>query len=312
MININKVELVTKDKATFLTHKGTMHADEVFATAFLSFLFEIKLARVNEITKEDKEKDIIIYDIGYGKFDHHQPDARVRDNGLKYASFGLLFDYYGKELLEQLEVEDIDTVKKAIEQDFIIGIDAIDNGIFPTIDAPYKIKTTVDLIKLFNPSYKSNQDENEQFLKAVSVAQTILSLEIERIIGKEKAKVKVLEEINKQNGPILVLDEYLPYEEVLLNTPKAKEILFVIFPSNRGGYAINTVPIDVTNRIDRLSFPLEWAGKSGVELEKETGIIGSKFCHTNRFLVTAKDKETALSLAILAIEKSNNHEKYSL
>ena len=312
MININKVELVTKDKATFLTHKGTMHADEVFATAFLSFLFEIKLARVNEITKEDKEKDIIIYDIGYGKFDHHQPDARVRDNGLKYASFGLLFDYYGKELLEQLEVEDIDTVKKAIEQDFIIGIDAIDNGIFPTIHAPYKIKTTVDLIKLFNPSYKSNQDENEQFLKAVSVAQTILSLEIERIIGKEKAKVKVLEEINKQNGPILVLDEYLPYEEVLLNTPKAKEILFVIFPSNRGGYAINTVPMDVTNRIDRLSFPLEWAGKSGIELEKETGIIGSKFCHTNRFLVTAKDKETALSLAILAIEKSNNNEKYSL
>ena len=294
MININKVELVTKDKATFLTHKGTMHADEVFATAFLSFLFEIKLARVNEITKEDKEKDIIIYDIGYGKFDHHQPDARVRDNGLKYASFGLLFDYYGKELLEQLEVEDIDTVKKAIEQDFIIGIDAIDNGIFPTIDAPYKIKTTVDLIKLFNPSYKSNQDENEQFLKACSVAQTIL------------------EEINKQNGHILVLDEYLPYEEVLLNTPKAKEILFVIFPSNRGGYAINTVPMDVTNRIDRLSFPLEWAGKSGIELEKETGIIGSKFCHTNRFLVTAKDKETALSLAILAIKKSNNNEKYSL
>ena len=46
MINFKKIEIVAKDKATFLTHCGTMHADEVFATAFLSFLFDIKLARV--------------------------------------------------------------------------------------------------------------------------------------------------------------------------------------------------------------------------------------------------------------------------
>ena len=282
MINFNKVELTEKDKATFLTHRGTMHADEVFSTAFLSFLFNVKLARVGEITKEDRERDVIIYDIGYGKFDHHQEDAKVRENGIKYASFGLLFDYYAKDLLESLGVEDIDTVKKA----FIIGIDAIDNGVFPSIDAPYKVKTTSDLIKLFNPSYKSGQDENEQFLKAVDVARIILSLEIERIIGKEKAKVKVLEEIKKQTGPILSFDEYLP--------------------SNRGGYAINTVPTDITNRTDRLLFPKEWAGKSGIELEKETGITGSLFCHVNRFLTTAKDKDTAYKLALLAIEKSDN------
>lgn len=269
-------------------------------------MFNVKLARVGEITKEDRERDVIIYDIGYGKFDHHQEDAKVRENGIKYASFGLLFDYYAKDLLESLGVEDVDTVKKAIEQDFIIGIDAIDNGVFPSIDAPYKVKTTSDLIKLFNPSYKSGQDENEQFLKAVDVARIILSLEIERIIGKEKAKVKVLEEIKKQTGPILVFDEYLPYEEVLLNTSEAKDILFVMFPSNRGGYAINTVPTDITNRTDRLLFPKEWAGKSGIELEKETGIAGSLFCHVNRFLTTAKDKDTAYKLALLAIEKSDN------
>ena len=40
MINFNKVELTEKDKATFLTHRGTMHADEVFSTAFLSFLLK--------------------------------------------------------------------------------------------------------------------------------------------------------------------------------------------------------------------------------------------------------------------------------
>ena len=306
MINFKKIEIVEKDKATFLTHCGTMHADEVFATAFLSFLFDVKLARVKEITDEDRKRDVIIYDIGYGKFDHHQEDGRVRENGIKYAAFGLLFDYYGKQFLEGLGVEDVDTVKKAIEQDFIIGLDAIDNGVFPSIDAPYKVKTTSDLIKLFNPSYKSGQEENEQFLKAVSLAQVILSLEIERIIGKEKAKAKVIEEINKQTGPILILDEYMPYEEVLLQQENAKDILFVMFPSNRGGYAVNTVPQDLTHKEDRLLFPKTWAGKTGIELVKETGVEGSNFCHVNRFLVTAKDKDSAYKLANLAIEIDKN------
>lgn len=306
MINFKKIEIVAKDKATFLTHCGTMHADEVFATAFLSFLFDIKLARVKEITAEDRKRDVIIYDIGYGKFDHHQEDGRVRENGIKYAAFGLLFDYYGKEFLEGLGVEKVDIVKKAIEQDFIIGLDAIDNGVFPSIDAPYKVKTTSDLIKLFNPSYRSGQDENEQFLKAVSLAQMILSLEIERIIGKEKAKIKVIEEINRQVGPILILDEYMPYEEVLLQQENAKDILFVMFPSNRGGYAINTVPQDLTHKEDRLLFPKSWAGKTGIELVKETGVEGSNFCHINRFLVTAKDKDSAYKLANLAIEIDKN------
>lgn len=306
MINFKKIEIVAKDKATFLTHCGTMHADEVFATAFLSFLFDIKLARVKEITAEDRKRDVIIYDIGYGKFDHHQEDGRIRENGIKYAAFGLLFDYYGKEFLEGLGVEKVDIVKKAIEQDFIIGLDAIDNGVFPSIDAPYKVKTTSDLIKLFNPSYRSGQDENEQFLKAVSLAQMILSLEIERIIGKEKAKIKVIEEINRQVGPILILDEYMPYEEVLLQQENAKDILFVMFPSNRGGYAINTVPQDLTHKEDRLLFPKSWAGKTGIELVKETGVEGSNFCHINRFLVTAKDKDSAYKLANLAIEIDKN------
>lgn len=306
MINFKKIEIVAKDKATFLTHCGTMHADEVFATAFLSFLFDIKLARVKEITAEDRKRDVIIYDIGYGKFDHHQEDGRVRENGIKYAAFGLLFDYYGKEFLEGLGVEKVDTVKKAIEQDFIIGLDAIDNGVFPSIDAPYKVKTTSDLIKLFNPSYRSGQDENEQFLKAVSLAQMILSLEMERIIGKEKAKIKVIEEINRQVGPILILDEYMPYEEVLMQQENAKDILFVMFPSNRGGYAINTVPQDLTHKEDRLLFPKSWAGKTGIELVKETGVEGSNFCHINRFLVTAKDKDSAYKLANLAIEIDKN------
>ena len=56
-------------EADGITHNGTMHADEVFATAFLSLLFDnFKVARVSEIPK-DISTNAIIYDIGKEKFD---------------------------------------------------------------------------------------------------------------------------------------------------------------------------------------------------------------------------------------------------
>ena len=68
--------------ANCITHSGTMHADEIFATAFLELYKDnIKLFRTNNPTGNDKA---IIYDIGKGKFDHcGQPPLRCdfRVNG---------------------------------------------------------------------------------------------------------------------------------------------------------------------------------------------------------------------------------------
>ena len=62
-------------EATCVTHSGTMHADEVFATAFLDlYLKDIKVCRTLNINEIENE-NVIIYDIGRGKFDHHQLDA---------------------------------------------------------------------------------------------------------------------------------------------------------------------------------------------------------------------------------------------
>ena len=88
-------------EANGITHNGTMHADEVFSTAFLSLYFgNFKVARVSEVP-ENISSNTIVYDIGKGKFDHHQSDARIRDNGIKYSSLGLLFEEYGINYLKK-------------------------------------------------------------------------------------------------------------------------------------------------------------------------------------------------------------------
>ena len=98
------------NEANGITHNGTMHDDEVFATAFLSLYFgDFKVARVSEVTK-DISTNAIVYDIGKGKFDHHQNDARIRDNGIKYSSFGLLFEEYGIKYLKKLKIKNVKEV----------------------------------------------------------------------------------------------------------------------------------------------------------------------------------------------------------
>lgn len=289
------MKLVTQIKeATAITHSGTMHADEVFATAFLNdYLDDIKVIRVPYVEEDKVPTNALVYDIGRGKFDHHQEDAQVRENGIKYSSFGLLFKEYGKEYLKKKNITNIEEVFTTFDKELIEAIDAIDNGIFPEITAPYKVKTISDVIKVFNPSYGCSQDENTQFLKAVAFASTIIEETLYGIIGKVKAKEIVLEKIKNCTTPVLELEEYLPYEETVLKNPEGEQLLFVLYPSNRGGYGIKTIKNSAEDKTDRMSFPEEWAGLEGEELERKTGIKGTYFCHMNRFLLTCDSKETA-------------------
>ena len=82
---------ITKNinEANMITHAGTFHADDVFATAFLIKIIENPIiCRINNFNDGIKT-DAIVYDIGGGKFDHHQIDAERRyDNDIKYSSIG--------------------------------------------------------------------------------------------------------------------------------------------------------------------------------------------------------------------------------
>ena len=87
--------------------------------------------------------------------------------------------------------------------------------------------------------------------------------------------------------------------------PKANDILFVITPSNRGGYNIHTIPRDKTTHETRLDFPKEWGGLMDKELQEITGVETARFCHKELFLATAGTREDAYKMANLAINNKN-------
>ena len=292
-------------KAKYITHSGTMHADEVFATAFLNlYRGDIDLFRTPEVNPSDFP-DATVYDIGRGEFDHHQEGRKVRDNGIPYCSLGLLWQSFGHDFLEKRNIPYIDEVFTDLDKDFIEGIDAIDNGIFPKVEANFKIRNLCDVIRLFNPSFDSDEEENTQFLKAVDVAGKIFEEEILSIISRVKAR-KILEEKieDAKEKHYLLLDRFMPYEESIYTLDLEKKIYFVIFPSNRGGYAAKTLNNSSDDHIARIPFPEEWAGH-GEELSEITNIPGATFCHLGRFIVSARTKEAIIKLVEIAISKSD-------
>jgi uncharacterized UPF0160 family protein len=120
---------IFKKRKICVTHNGTFHADDLFATATLSILNKgnIKIIRTRDpkiIAKGD-----YVYDVGgendasKNHFDHHQRGgAGVRPNGIPYASFGLVWKAYGEQICGSKEIAD------RIENKIVQPIDATDEG----------------------------------------------------------------------------------------------------------------------------------------------------------------------------------------
>ena len=282
------------EEANCITHSGTFHADDVFASAFLEmYLGDIKVYRTNSVPS-DISSNVLVYDVGRGKFDHHQTDALRRDNNIPYCAFGLLWREFGVDFLRKRGILLPERVFEMMDKDLVEGIDADDNGIFPQIIVNYKVKMVPGIIKSFNPSFQTNQTESEQFEKACALAKMILEEEIYYIQGKALAEEQILDLLDDidEGSKYLILPVFLPYEETILAEEKANSILFVAYPSNRGGYAIKTVPKSLEDKSNRMDFPEEWAGLEGEELQRVSGIDGLTFCHNTRFLVSCRDLDT--------------------
>ena len=80
----NLLNKIHQQNATAFTHSGKFHADDVFSAALLLYLNpEITITRGNRVPEDF---DGIVFDIGRGRYDHHQKDSRVRENGIAYAA----------------------------------------------------------------------------------------------------------------------------------------------------------------------------------------------------------------------------------
>ncbi len=178
--------------------------------------------------------DGIVYDVGYGMFDIIRspgvPRKRCALRGLRPAVAGA-----GPRPCGERQA-------RLIDENFIQPLDLNDNT--------GEQNSLCDAIGFFNPVWDSKEDQDTCFFKAVAVAKQILENQIASANAVNRADEKVQQAYQNSRDGIVVLPCYLPWKNGLYKT----DALFVIYPSQRGGWSAQCVTDHKTKR-PKLPFP---------------------------------------------------------
>ncbi|MHB8658735.1 MAG: MYG1 family protein [Solirubrobacteraceae bacterium] len=287
------------------THDGAFHADEVFAVAALGLLGDpIEVVRTRErnaVVQAELRVDVGFHDdAATGDFDHHQRGFdRTRANGVRYASFGLVWREFGVRVCDGDQ-----DVADAVDHTLVQPVDANDTGQQLTrslIDGVRPI-TVNAIIGGFNARWDevlSPDEERERFDAAVALARGIIVREIGSAASGHRSERIVRAAIAAAEDPRLVeLPINVPWKQVLV--PEAADALFVIYPK-RQGFGLEAVPRELGSFENRRDLPAAWGGLEGGELVTATGVEEALFCHANRFLAIARSRAGIKRLAQLAL-----------
>lgn len=312
------------------THDGQFDTDDVAAVATLRLAgysernFRIRRTRNSQVIAESEFViDVgLVYDHSLRRYDHHQKGgAGTRENGVPYASFGLVWKHYGvmaivnvleyylpKQIRSQINFDVLlNKVFLLVDANLVQGVDARDCGVKTHIGingaSPYTIS---DAISAWNvPWYMSELDkrDNGLFSGAVVRFQEVLSNEIKSQTGNALAEhnARIMIENQKENK-ILILDQFVPWSNyVAEHCPRA---LYVIFPDQSGSFRVQAVPVGVGKESFELKAPLpeNWRGKSPQELIGLTSCEDVTFVHNAGFIMGCKTLDGAKHCAELAVQ----------
>ena len=264
-----------------MTHAGRFHTDDVFSAALLKIINpQINIVRSNAVPEGYQG---LVFDLGDGAYDHHGERASFRENGVQYASFGLLWKEYGCDLVSEKEA-------KTFDESFIQPLDIQDNNGGNNL--------LCRAITQSNPKWdEENADSNEAFFKAVDFAKYILENEIKSMHSTEHAEQIVLDCLKDSKDGIVILPTGMPWKALLI----PGEAYFVVYPSPRGGYNAQAVPVAVDSQQCKKPFPEAWRGKRE-ELDEITGLNGMIFCHSHGYLLAAETQEVAIEACRISMK----------
>ncbi|MBA2347793.1 MAG: MYG1 family protein [Solirubrobacterales bacterium] len=286
------------------THSGNFHADDVFAVATLRLaLGELELIRTRDRARY-AEADVRV-DLGgrsdpeTGDFDHHQKGgAGERANGVRYASFGLVWREHGASLAGSPEAA------RAVDERLVQGIDANDTGqtIAESLVGGIRAMSVSGLIGAMNPDWDDEltaEQEDARFADAVAFATGILQRELAGSAAFQRAQDLVGGAIARADDPRVVeLERNMPWREAVVT--RAPEALFVVYPKS-DGWALQAVPRELGGFGNRKDLPAAWAGLTDEALAEVTGVPDARFAHLAGFYAAAGSREGIMALVERAL-----------
>ena len=243
----------------------------------------------------------------YDKFDNN------------FSLLGNVWNTFGKEYCAKFTTdnEDAEYVWRTVSRSVVSGIAHPE---LITHNNPYFVDYDILTLSKYVESLNPMDYSEEAYQKALQAAFDIVELVFDRItkdtLERLYSRECVEREINisllphrnmykESSKHILIFDEHIHWKEWISKFPLARNIWFVISPSNKGGYIIQPVPCKYNHNGWRKGFPKKWHGLNGKVLRKVTGVPTALFVHPAQgFIAGASDLEGAVNLAKKAFSNS--------
>ena len=319
MIKVVESNSKNNEKNFFIgTHSGIFHCDEIVAISILSILLEnrknIYVIRSRDVDFLKRNSNLLV-DIGGGKFDHHQKNGNgKRNNGVEYASSGLVWKEFGSDLLRllansNLDEEEIKSLHNTIDNEIIQNIDLEDNGQLIS-------NHSFQYINAFLPLwYDDNANYNQNFEECVNITSKILKHIVTDYIAYKLAEKDISKRISNSDTHIdsilLIPSQNIPWTDIIINYNDTTDdkIDFVVFPYPSGGYAIQCVPPSLEDKFgQRIPFPENWAGETE-NLKFISEINSAILCHRGRFFARASELKDTIKMGLDAKTRSMSKDK---
>lgn len=299
--------------ARVITHPGVFHADDVCATAYLRlFGYTGVVERRIPTAAELDDPNVLVVDIGHRhepallNFDHHQFGKKdweagvgVRwDTGVPFAAFGLLVDYVGHH---------DESVNSRLITRLVEPVDAADTG-WGEVTGTRPTVSFSRVISGFNPLPGATAAERAAaFEAAIEVAKQVITNVVTAAEAASAARTLVLGAQTTLGGRVLLLEQFAPWEDHFRDRPDQDKLVYVVYPSERGGFCIQQIPVEPGSFKGRLPLPEAWVTprpRRGKELAELLGLASygdATFCHGGRFIGGAETLPDTLKMAELAL-----------
>lgn len=324
------------------------HCDEVLANVMLRYTQEYSQAALIRTRAQEvlDQLDIVtdvgsVFDPSKNRFDHHQrsfnmawhedenkPAVEGEPFKIKLSSAGLVYKYFGKEILATILKEvwpestysegELEKIYQKLYKNFILEVDAMDNGVKIAAEQNYHVNTNLGTrVSRFNKPWNAPASfkQNEQFRLAMRVAEEELLWHIYSIsqvfwpARKQVEEAWAGRETFYPSGEFMYIENSCPWKDHLYNLEieNGKEgiIKFVFYKDGRGMYRVQTVAPKCSGYDMRVPLCKAWRGLRAEELKVVAGELQDiEFVHHSGFIGGTYNLQTALKMAELSIAEA--------
>ncbi|ORD96644.1 MYG1 [Hepatospora eriocheir] len=316
----NKVSLV-------IVHNDTFHCDDVFSVVMLSLIN----GKVQFIRTRDS--DIIktgdyVCDVGgicnphSHRFDHHMyyfNETFSEDYDVKLSSSGLVYKYCTDELFKKfdlnLEGDFYNYIRNEIYENYLLPIDAIDNGynIFKDV-LPRTISTIVGSFNSPKQNFmdkdgvldfeRYEEEQYKQFVKAADLIKDDFIRFMTKIKSVDVKYFSAVKELVNSTTEKYIISPCIAYTQGLISKITKilnKDLLFVIYqqPNKFRIYAFRKSKISFESKCPLFK---DWRGKRTEDLKQYSDFPGMEFVHSSGFTGQADNLKTAIAMCEYSIK----------